>query len=317
MMKKILAIIGPTSTGKTDVGLYFAKGFNGELVSCDSRQVYVGLDWGTGKLPGGEVEVERGDKYWKMDGVKVWMLDICGPTLQYNVAQYIKDASAIVREISNREKLPIVVGGTGLYFQGLVNGMSRLDVSKDGRIRGELEKMEVLELQKKLQLLSPTLWESLNNSDRKNKRRLVRKIEISMQGGYILDQNYCGLAFDFDILKIGLRASKEALDKRIDERLEKRVALGLVEEGYKLLNEGVSLERMRELGLEYAALADLLAGKTSKEKMIEVLKVKIHQYAKRQMTWFKKDADICWFDVTEDDWLGRLEKYISKWYYSV
>lgn len=315
-MKKVLAILGPTSTGKTDVGLYFAKIFGGEVVSCDSRQVYKGLDWGTGKLPGGEVDVEKGDKYWKMDGVKVWMLDVSAPTLRYDVAQYVKEASGIVREISNREKLPIVVGGTGLYFRGLVNGMSRLDVPNDGRIRGELEKMEVSNLQKKLQHLSPTLWESLNDSDRKNKRRLVRKIEISMYGGYIWDQDFPGLANDFYILKVGLRAPKEYLDKRIDERLKKRIDLGLIEEGYKLLNEGVSLERMRELGLEYAALADLLAGKTNKEEMIEVLKVKIHQYAKRQMTWFKKESGISWFDITQDNWMDQLEKYISKWYHS-
>src|SRR3989338_8195331 len=126
-MAKIIVIFGSTSTGKTDLALNLAKKFNGELVSCDSRQVYKKLDIGTGKLPGKQVNTEKGNGFWWLDGVKVWMYDVVNFRQQYTVYDYVKDADQVIENILSREKLPIIVGGTGLYLKALLEGLPNLD----------------------------------------------------------------------------------------------------------------------------------------------------------------------------------------------
>lgn len=315
-MNKVLVILGPTATGKTDLALSLAKKFSGELISCDSRQVYQGLDIGTGKLPRKEVKVKKGEGFWEMDGVKVWMLDVVDPKQQYTVYDYIKQASLIVEDILKRGRLPIVVGGTGLYLKGILEGISNLAVPVDRKLRGELEKLSLEELQNKLKPLSPIKWKNLNKSDRHNKRRLIRAIELAMTNPYrttskklkVKNQNY-------DTLKIGLTAPQQVLNQKIDSRLISRIDQGLIEEGEDLLKKGLSFKRMKELGLEYGILADLLSGKINKKEFIEILKIKIHQYAKRQLVWFKKEKDVLWFDITSPNFAAEVEKTAEKWYY--
>lgn len=174
-MKKLLVILGPTATGKTDLALNLAKKFNGELMSCDSRQVYKGLDIGTGKLPGKEVSSrgrwasgpKRGEGFWEMGGIKVWMYDVAGPKTHYTVYDYNKRARKVIEDIIKRDKLPIIVGGTGLYLRALLEGLPNLKIPTDNKLRGKLEKLSLDELQKRLKSLSPAAFQKLTDSDKK------------------------------------------------------------------------------------------------------------------------------------------------------
>lgn len=323
-MDKILTILGPTATGKTDLALLLAKKLQGELISADSRQVYVGLDLGTGKMPAGlgvmnhELSIKKHKKYWEMDGIRVWMYDVLSPKKQYTVADFVKDANRIIKKIRDRGKLPILVGGTGLYIKALIDGFSNLAIPLDKKLRQELAGLPLNQLQKKLKKISFDKWKNLNNSDKQNPRRLIRAIElednkgVNMKGVWEVE----GLTKQFNILKIGLTAPRKILYKKSDQRLVKRINQGMIAEAKKLQTEGLSIERMRQLGLEYGILADFLEGKIkSKEKLIETLQSKIHGYIGRQITWFKKERDVLWSDITDKDFLSEVENTVSKWYY--
>lgn len=320
-MKKLLVILGPTATGKTDLGLYLAKKFNGELVACDSRQVYKGLDIGTGKLPKGNVRVVKGERYWEMDGIKVWMYDVADPQIRYTVADYVKDATLLISDAIRQNKLPIIVGGTGLYLKALLEGLPNLTIPIDPRLRERLESLSKQALQQKLKELSLKRWEELNHSDRENPRRLLRSIELLTMYPYrkttqISKYRLASQNKTYDILKIGLTAPRPVIYKKVDSRVLARAKLGMVEEA-KVCQEGLGLQRMRELGLEYGVLADYFEGKiTTKEKLWKVMKNKIHAYVRRQETWFKKEGNVYWFDVTEKEYLEKVEKRVFLWYYS-
>lgn len=311
--RKVLVILGPTAVGKSDLAIVLAKKFNGELVACDSRQIYKGLDIGTGKEISGKYKVVKGEGFWEVNGIKIWMYDLRLPQEQFNLKGYIDRASLVVEDILNRGKLPIIVGGTGLYLKGLLGGLG-LEVEKDKDLREELEKLSAEELQGKLKMLSPTDLEKMNLSDRWNKRRLIRKIEQFMYG-YVDTQNQepKSKSQNWDVLKIGLTAPRPFINGKIDSRLDARFNQGLITEGERLLENGVSLKRFKELGLEYGVLADYFEGRISKDGILERLKLKNHQYAKRQMTWFKKEMGINWFDITEKE-LGDVERLVIEWY---
>ncbi len=316
-MKKVLVILGPTATGKTDLALNLAKQINGELISCDSRQVYIGLDIGTGKLPGDEVEVIKGDGFWEMDGTKVWMTDVADAKTQFTVKDYVDQAKIVVDDIIKRDKTPIIVGGTGLYLKALLEGLPNLAIPVEKKLRGELESLSVKQLQTKLQTLSPIRWKMLNESDKQNPRRLLRSIELIFMYPYInTNNNEKGIISKYNTLKIGLTASRDFLKKRIFSRLSSRLDQGLIEEAVGLHRRGLSFPRMKELGLEYGILADLLQRKIDKGQFVPILGTKIYQYAKRQMTWFKKEKDVIWFDITDKQTPAKVEKRFATWYYS-
>ncbi len=315
-MNKVLVILGSTATGKTDLALQLAGKFQGELISCDSRQVYKDLDLGTGKLPGGKVSVQKGIGFWILDGIKIWMYDVINPKRQYTVFNYVKDATLAIEEIQKKGKLPIIVGGTGLYLKGLLYGFSNLEIPLDKKLRSDLSKLSLNELQKKLQNLSIKKWESLNLSDQKNPRRLVRAIELEISPRRSPSDHLRGGMATDNILKIGLNAPKEVLYQRIDERVISRIEQGMVNEAGKLYKDGLSLKRMRQLGLEYGVLADYLEKKIDEDDLGQIMQRKIHNYAKRQITWFKKEQDVNWFDITEEKYYNELEKLVAKWYYS-
>lgn len=313
-MKKILVILGSTSTGKTDLALKLAKKFNGELVACDSRQVYKDLDIGTGKLPGSECIISKGDGWWEMNGIKVWMYDVVKRTKQYTVYDYVKDASNAVDDITVRGKLPILTAGTGLYLKALLEGLPNLAVPIDLKLRKNLEKLSLNELQKKLQKISPQRWESMNSSDRQNPRRLLRSIEIGTN--IVTNDATKGLTLAADILKIGLTAPREVLYQRIDERVVERIEQGMIEEAGRLHKAGLTLATMRQLGLEYRIMADYLEDKIQGSgNLIKILQGKIHGYARRQMTWFKREKDVSWFDITDSNFPSKVENLVAKWYY--
>lgn len=307
-MDKLLVILGPTATGKTDLALKLAKKFNGELVSCDSRQVYRSLDIGTGKMPSKKSKLIKQDGQWIINGINVWMYDVVNPKRQYNVARFAKDAERIVADIYKRKKLPILVGGTGLYIKAIVEGLSNLSLPVNLDLRKKLEKLSKADLQIKLQKISPEKWDKMNYSDRQNPRRLIRAIELAgTQSTKVIGQNY-------DTLKIGLTAPREILYLRIDESVLSRINQGMLEETKKLQSNGLSVRRMKQLGLEYGVMADYLSGNVNKDQLIKIMQEKIHGFARRQLTWFKKAKDVFWFDITEREYTHKIEKLIGKWY---
>lgn len=305
--------MGPTATGKTDLALSLAKKFNGELIACDSRQVYRNLDIGTGKYPGEYKEVIKGNGYWEIDQVKVWMYDVADLSNRYAVYDYEKNAALVVDEIRKRDKLPIVVGGTGLYLKAVLEGLPNLEIPVDEELRSALQRLSKPEMQKKLQELSFPAWQGMNGSDRQNPRRLMRAIELIAAKPNQLGNKKPGLK-NYNLLKIGLTAPREILKGKIDGRALEWIKNGIVKEVDDLLKAGISKKRITELGLEYAIIVEYLDKNISFDQMIEKIQTKVRQYAKRQMTWFKKEKNIFWFDVTGKNTQGNIEKQVAKWY---
>lgn len=317
-MKRILVILGPTATGKTDLSLYLANKFNGELIACDSRQVYKGLDIGTGKLPSQEVVIKKGEGWWEINDIKVWMYDLVNLDKQYTVADYVKDALRVADDVIKRDKLPIIVGGTGLYLKALLEGLDNLEIPVDQKLRRELEKCTLPQLQSRLQRISPKRWEELNNSDRNNARRLIRAIELLSMNPYTgTKKNYQGLDKKFDVLKIGLTAPRPDLYRWVDLRITSWFNQGIISEVKKIISERVGLKRFYSLGLGYGLIASFLEGKIkSFEDLKAMMQGKLHGYVRRQETWFKKEKNVIWFDVTITKGI-EMEKIVRKWYDSL
>jgi tRNA dimethylallyltransferase len=314
-MKKILVITGPTSTGKTDLALFMAKKLNGELICADSRQVYKELDIGTGKLPNSYLKVTKANGWWQIDGVKIQMYDLISPKKQFTVADYINNVAKILEKLQNKGKLPIIVGGTGFYIKAITEGIPNLSIPVDQKQRRELEKLSLDQLQKKLKKLSSLRWDSLNNSDKQNPRRLLRSIELISMNPYIGQHSHINKLINANFLKIGLTAPREVLYKNADMRILSRLNQGLIKEAEQLYSSGLSFKRMRQLGLEYGVLANYLEKKIpSLDEFIKILQGKTHNYIRRQLTWFKKDKQIIWFDITEKKYREKIEKRVIQWY---
>lgn len=315
----MLVILGPTSTGKTDIALLLARKLNGEIVSADSRQLYKYLDLGSGKMPGNESgitnQVSRESSYWIINGVKIWMYDVVNPEDKFNLYEYILKASAIISKILDSGKLPILTGGTGLYIRSLIEGVSDLGAAENKELREELENLEIEEIKKRINALNPEILKTLNNSEINNKRRLIRKLE-KLTTEKNAKKQFKGIGNDLDILKIGLTANREVLSEKIKKRVKKRLEEGMIEESEELLKKGIlSYERMEELGLEYRYIAKYLRGEIqSIEDLEDILSLKIKQFAKRQETWFKKETNAVWIDITDPNYLSKLEKLSLNWY---
>jgi len=279
-MKKVLVILGPTASGKSDLAVKLALKYGGEVISADSRQIYKGLDIGTGKVTKKE-----------MRGVPHYMLDIINPKEKFSVSKWKEMSEKIVDDIISRGKLPIICGGTGFYIESIVDNVVYPDVLPDIKLREKLNKKTTEELVLILKKLDP---KRLKNIDIKNKVRIVRAIEIATKLGSVPKLQKSKTKYEF--IQIGISVEDKTLRSKIEKRLIERMKKGMVLEGEKLHKNGLSYKRMRELGLEYRYLADLLENKISEEKMVEKLNVEIWRYAKRQRLWFKRDKKIKWFE---------------------
>jgi len=292
--KKIIVILGPTATGKSELAIKIAKKFNAEIISADSRQVYKGLDIGTEKISRKERQ-----------GVKHHLIDIADPKKIYTVVQYQKAAKKILKQISQKGKIPIICGGSGLYIDALIYDYKLPAVVPQKGLRKRLEKKSTEELLKMLQGLDP---ERAADIDPCNPRRLIRALEIVLKTGRPVPK--IEKQSPYQALKIGLKKSANQLRRLIRQRLKKTLKKGLVEEVKKLHREGLSWKRLNTLGLEYRLAANYLRGLISCEEMTGQMERKIRRYAKRQMTWFKKDKDIIWISNPQKafaicrDWLG-------------
>ena len=314
-MRKFLVICGPTATGKTILGVRLAKQFDGELVSVDSRQVYRGMDIGTGKdLPkNSKYQKLKNSKlgYYLFDGVPVWRLDVVEPTHSFSVAEYHGFAHKVIEDIWKREKLPILVGGTGLYIKAMIDGIDTLGVPPNPQLRAAYEKKSTEELFNILFHLSPDTVNTLNVSERKNKQRLIRKIEIAQMGvKKVTGKKWKNLK----VVMIGLVCSYNILRQRIERRIEKWVMKGAEDEVRKLLGRGIDWNFQAMNALGYRQWKEYFEGVAKKEEVVKRWKIDEWHYARRQLTWFKRDPRIQWFDVTKKRWEEDVEKKVQAWY---
>lgn len=302
----ILVIVGPTASGKSDLAVKLAKKCNGEVISADSRQVYRGLNIGTGKITKTE-----------MKGVKHHLLDVADPKKQFTVIQYRKFAREAIEDILKRGKLPIICGGTGFYIDAVIGGRDFPAIGANKRLRAELAGKSDDELFALLEKLDPeaAAIKAKNNSERHNIRRLIRAIEIAsalqseqekgrrspMPSKSAEANNEAALpsGLQYDAKWIGIQLSREELKARIHARLVSRLKSGMITETMRLHSKGLSWKRMEELGLEYRYMARFLQGKMSRQEMIAKLEVEIGRYSKRQMTWWKRNPTIKWLSRDE------------------
>lgn len=287
-MKKVLVIVGPTASGKTDLSIRLAKKFKGEIISADSRQVYRGLNIGTGKITRKE-----------MFGIPHHLLDVADPKKSFSVSQYKTLSEEALEKISAKDKLPILVGGTGFYIDTLTGKVSLPDVPANPKLRAKLDK---LSLEKLFSLLKKKDPRRAKNVDPHNKVRLIRALEIIEALGKVPETKTIPNK-NYQFIYIGLKPNN--LEEKIRQRLIKRLP-GMIKEARKLKTEGLSYKRMNELGLEYRFLALYLQNKLTKEEMVEKLEIAIRQYARRQMGWFKRNKKIRWFRPEE---YREIEKY--------
>jgi len=310
--QKILVILGPTACGKSDLAVSFAKKLNGEVVSADSRQVYRGMDIGTGKITRRE-----------MRGVPHHLLDVADPKRRFTAENYRFLARAAIDDITSRGKLPIVCGGTGFYIDAIFDEDPFPNVPPDEGLRKKLEKKGPASLLLILKRLDKKRWRAIvaSDSEKKNARRIVRAIEVATAslkrsrgtGGITMNSERVLVLDDISPAEtvsecrplrhkyapifIGVKPSYDELKKRIRSRLLKRLRHGMLAEARRLHDGGLSWKRMDELGLEYRYEALYLQGKMSKEDFVERLNTAIWHFARRQMTWFRRNRRIQWFEA--------------------
>lgn len=274
MNEDLICVLGPTASGKTKYAVNLALQIGGEIISADSRQVYRGMDIGTGK--------DLAD--YEVNGIRVpyHLIDIVEAGEKYNIFRYQKDFLRVYRDIRERGKMPILCGGSGLYIEAVTKGYSFAEVPENIELRKDLEQMSMEELVRKLESMK-----SLHNkTDIDTKKRVIRAIEIEI---YQQDNPEMRILEGFPIVTrfIGMMISREERVRRIDQRLEERLRNGMIEEVKTLLDKGIAPDDLIYYGLEYKYVTLYLTGYLEYVEMVEKLKVAIHQFAKRQMTWFR------------------------------
>ena len=285
MKPKVIVIVGPTASGKTGVSIELAKKINGEIISADSMQIYKEMNIGTAKVTEEE-----------MQGIKHYMINIVEPNENFNVAKYRTMAEQAVREIIKKGKIPIIVGGTGLYISTLVNGIELSEEKDNQHIRAKLEEkyntVGIEPLYEELKKIDP---ESAKKIDKNNIRRVIRALEIYKQTGKTkseLDRESIKET-EFDYRLYGILIDREILYERINERVDMMINQGLIDE-VRTLKEKYSFSKTALQGIGYKEVLSFLNNDISKEEMIECIKQESRRYAKRQMTWFKRDERIKW-----------------------
>lgn len=277
--KKLIVILGQTASGKSAMAVKLAKKFKGEVISADSRQVYKGMDIGTGKITKKE-----------MQSIPHHLLDIASPKRKFTVAQYRKLADLAINKIFKKGKIPILCGGTAFYIQAVTDGLIIPKVAPDWKLRKKLEKKTTKELYQILKKLDPKRAKTI---EKENPRRLIRALEIVIK----TRKPVPALKFfplPYPILTIGIKKSPKDLKKLIKKRLLKRLQMGMVAEVKRLKESGLSWKRLEEFGLEYRWLARFLQKKVPYDEMVGYLQKDTEHFSKRQMTWFKRDKRIHW-----------------------
>lgn len=304
MKPRVIVIVGPTASGKTDLSIRLAKKYNGEIISADSMQIYKKMTIGTAKPT-----VEE------MQGIPHHMIDIVMPNEEFNLAKYKEMAEEKIEEILSRNKLPIIVGGTGLYVDTIANNIEFANIENDLKYRKELEELAEKNgpdfLFKKLEEVDPKSAEKI---DKNNVRRVIRALEIYKTSGktkYELDkESIKEPKYDFKIF--GLLWDREELYNRINLRVDIMLEQGLVDEVKNIMHEeGFSKTALQGLG--YKEVIEYLKNNITYEEMVEKIKLETRHYAKRQMTWFKRNKKIIWLNAKDkDEMFKELEKYMEE-----
>jgi tRNA dimethylallyltransferase len=300
-MHKLVVILGTNASGKSDLGLRLAHHLGGEVVSADSRQVYRGLDLGTGKITPAQAGT-----------VKHHLIDVADVSEYFSLAQYQRAAYSAIDSIAGAGKLSLLVGGTGLYISAIVEGYELVNVPPNEPLRSELECLPLSQLVERLEKSDPT---AASRIDQSNRRRLIRAIEIALAG------HAHSAAHEnsprYHCLQLGLTWPRAVLDERIEKRLRERLANGMIDEVAGLRSRGVSDLRLDKLGLEYRFITRYLRGELATLEDLRLqLGTAIRQFGKGQLTWFKRDRRIIWLDPSRDyfqdacdrirEWEGKL-----------
>jgi len=287
----LITVLGPTATGKTCFAAKLADRLDGEIISADSRQVYKRMDIGTGK--------DYNDYIVAGKSIPVHLIDIVEPGYEYNVFEYQADFVKVYNEISSRGKIPVLCGGSGLYLEAVLKGYRLINVPVNETLRMELEKKSMEEMAAMLRSFKTVH----NISDLVTRKRLVRAIEI--ESFYLENPDFRQDYPDLKPFIIGISCDRESRRERITKRLIQRLNNGMIEEAERLIRDGISLEKMMYYGLEYKYIALFLKGELTYDEMFTDLNVAIHQFAKRQMTWFRRmernGIKIHWIDANQAD----------------
>ena len=289
---KVIVICGPTASGKTSLGVELAKKINGEIVSCDSMQIYKDMTIGTAK-----------PTLEEMQGIKHYLIDFVSPEKRYSVAEFKKDATNAIEEILAKGKIPILVGGTGLYIDSLIYGIEYNDIKIDERYRKELE---LLVEEKGLEFLYEKAVEidkeAMEKISPNDKKRIMRVLEIYKETGKTKTQQEIEsrrkeVKYDFKIFAINM--DRQILYDRINNRVDLMLKNGLIEEVKNILRKYKTFPTAMQ-GLGYKEVVKYLDGEVTYEKMCENIKMKTRRYAKRQLTWFRKNKETTWIDGTNN-----------------
>ena len=280
-LPKVVAVVGTNASGKSALGIALAKKYDSEIISADSRQVFRGLDLGSGKVTPEETQ-----------GVPHHLIDVREPNEFFSMADFQRMAYQAIDDIRGRGRLPMIVGGTGLYVDSVLDGYLLSDKEPDLAYRAELEKLTTPQLYDMLLELKPDVQVEKNN-----RNRVMRIIERIHDG----DDATPGKQARFESLRLGVSWPREVLGRRIDERLERRLEQGMIEEVQRLMDEGATTEFLLGLGLEYRFITQYLIGEIpDRQVMLDKLAIAIKQFAKRQMTWFRRNPEIVWLDMSGD-----------------
>ena len=303
MSKRMITILGPTASGKTQIATQLAARLDGEIISADSRQVYRRMDIGTGKDLG-DYTVDKGEE---TVNIPHHLIDICEPGTKYNLFQYQEDFHKAYNDIMSRGKLPILCGGTGLYIEAVLKGYNLPDVPQNPGLRESLKDKSLNELTAMLEDLKKQTGSVMHNkTDVDSCQRAIRAIEIEK---YILEARGKKLEVrdvpPLDSVIIGVDIDRELRRRKITQRLHARLESGMVDEVRGLLAEGIPPENLIYYGLEYKFLTQYVIGQLSYDEMVRQLEIAIHQFAKRQMTWFRgmerRGFNIHWITRPESD----------------
>jgi len=300
----LITILGPTASGKTSVAAKVASVLNGEVISADSRQVYRGMDLGTGK--------DYAD--YIVDGKQVpyHLIDIVDAGYEYNVYEYQKDFLKVFAEITERGKLPVMCGGSGLYLESILRNYKLIQVPINEKLRQELDDKLLWELTEILRSYKHYLH---NQTDTESSKRAIRAIEIEE---YYLNHPEIDTGMpEISSVVVGVKFDRDSRRKRITARLKQRLKEGMLDEVQRLLDSGLTTEQLTYYGLEYKYMTQHLTGQITYQQMFDSLNVAIHQFAKRQMTWFRKmenqGIEIHWLDgyLPMEEKVGKILDWYS------
>jgi tRNA dimethylallyltransferase len=296
----LLVIVGPTAVGKTALSLDMASQFDGEIVSADSRLLYRGLDIGTDK-PSNE-DRRR---------VPHHLIDICQPDDRISLGQYQRLAYSAIQEIHERGRLPVLTGGTGQYVHAIVEGWSIPAVPPQEELRGALLKLGQAELARWLSVLDP---KSAKKIDRRNVRRVIRALEVTLVKGVPMSTLRRRKKPELDIKQLGLNGSRELLFRKVDIRVDAMMKKGLLDEVISLRDQGYHRQLSSMSGLGYRQLLAFLEGECTLDEAVERIKFETHRFIRQQSNWFRlDDPNISWFDIEKESWPEKASEEVRKW----